>query len=224
MKSIYNIVLNDHGNHITISYGIHKSENHHQTNTQGNNLVISGPQWTGNDVLSRYRHALELHGQTGKYHLISHHICACIIQSPNYKSAQAHGPKPLCVLRRAPKACISISVCISYLYLCNHHTACICPQKAKAPKHMAQSLYVCSDGPQRPLISYHLHHCIWKGRILSNDFKNNHYTHIHIPFNHTLNHTTFEYIFLIFKKLSCFIQSRYTKSLTKHFNIISMRE
>ena len=58
--------------------------------------------------------------------------------------------------------CISISVCISFLYHCNHHTACLYPQKAKTPKHTAQSLYVCSDGPQRPLISYNLYHCIWR--------------------------------------------------------------
>ena len=62
MKSIYNIVLNDHENHITKSYEIQKSNNHHQTNTQRNNLVISGLQWTGNDIISRYHHALELHG------------------------------------------------------------------------------------------------------------------------------------------------------------------
>ena len=62
MKNIYNIVPNNHENHIIISYRIHKSKNHHQTSTQGINLVISGPQWTDNDVLSRYRHALELHG------------------------------------------------------------------------------------------------------------------------------------------------------------------
>ena len=62
MKNIYNIVPNNHENHITISYKIHKSKNHHQTSTQENNLVISGPQRTGNDVLSGYRHALELHG------------------------------------------------------------------------------------------------------------------------------------------------------------------
>ena len=47
---------NNHGNHITISYRIHKNENHHQTSAQGNNLIISGPQRTGNDV-SGYRHA-----------------------------------------------------------------------------------------------------------------------------------------------------------------------
>ena len=153
MKSIYNIPSNNHENHITISYRIYKFENHHQTDTQGKNLDVSGPQRTANDVLSRYHHAPELHGQTWKCHLISHHICVCIIQSSRDKSAQAHSPKPLCVLRRASKACISIYVCISYQYLCNHHTARISPQKAKAPKHTAQSLYVCSDGPQRPLIS-----------------------------------------------------------------------
>ena len=101
------------------------------------------------------------------------------------------GPKGLYLIRII---CILIFVCISYMYLCNHHTACICPQKAKVPKHTAQSLYVCSDGPQRTLISYHLYHSIWRGRVLSNDFKNNHYTHIHIPFNHILNHTTFLFI------------------------------
>ena len=47
-----------------------------------------------------------------------------------------------------------ISHVCQHLYLCNHHTACISPQKAKAPKHTAQILYVCSDRPQRPLISY----------------------------------------------------------------------
>ena len=62
MKSIYNIIPNNHGNHITISYRTHRSENHHQTSTQGNNLVVFGPQRTGNDVLSRYRHAPELRG------------------------------------------------------------------------------------------------------------------------------------------------------------------
>ena len=53
-----------------------------------------------------------------------------------------------------------ISSVSQYLYLCNHYIACICPQKAKAPKHTAQNLYLYSDGPQRPLISYHLYHCI----------------------------------------------------------------
>ena len=53
-----------------------------------------------------------------------------------------------------------ISSVSQYLYLCNHHIACIRPQKAKAPKHTVQNFYVCSDGPQRPLISYHLYHCI----------------------------------------------------------------
>ena len=44
MKNIYNIVPNNHINHITISYRIHKSKNHPQTNTQRNNLVLSRPQ------------------------------------------------------------------------------------------------------------------------------------------------------------------------------------
>ena len=61
MKDIYNIVPNNHGNHITISYKIYKSENHHQTSTQGNNLVVSGPQRMDNDVLFEYRHTPELH-------------------------------------------------------------------------------------------------------------------------------------------------------------------
>ena len=67
-------------------------------------------------------------------------------------------PKTSVCTQTSPKGlfliCIiysSIYVCISYLYLCNYHTTCICPQKAETPKHMAQSLYVCSDEPQRPL-------------------------------------------------------------------------
>ena len=69
------------------------------------------------------------------------------------------GPKGLYLIHII---CISISVCISCMYLCNHHTTCICPRKAKAPKHTAQSLYVCSNGPQRPLISSRMYHCIWR--------------------------------------------------------------
>ena len=38
--------------------------------------------------------------------------------------------------------------------------------------------------------------------VLSNDLKNNDYTYIHISFNHTLNHTTFQSTFLTFKILS----------------------
>ena len=133
------------------------------------------------------------------------------------------GPKGMYLICIICVICISISVCISYLYLCNHHTACICPQKAKAPKHTAQSLYVCSDGPQRHLISSHLYHCIWReGYCLM--ISKTIIILIHIPLNHILNHTTFESTFLVFKILSCFIQSRYTKSLTKHFNKIPMRE
>ena len=101
--------------------------------------------------------------------------------------------------------CISISVCISYLYVCNHHTPCICPQNAKAPKHTVQSLYVCSDGPQRPLISFVSLYV--ERRVLSNDFKNNLYTHIHIHSNHIfLFIITSKSTFLIFKILSYFIQ------------------
>ena len=104
--------------------------------------------------------------------------------------------------------CISMSVYISYMYHCTH-TTCICPQRAKAPKHTAQSLYVCSDGPQRPLISSHPYYCIWRGKVLSNDFKNNLFTHIHVYSNHTLNHTflfiiTSKSTFLIFRILSYF--------------------
>ena len=98
---------------------------------------------------------------------------------PKGQSTQVHGPKPLCVLRWAPKAYISFIS--QYQYLCNYHIACMSPQKAKAPKHTAQNLYVCSDGPQTPLISYHLYYCIWKGRVPSNNFANNLlYTYIHI--------------------------------------------
>ena len=127
----------------------------------------------------------------------------------------------ICIIR------ISISVCISYMYLCNYHTSFICPQKVKAPKHTIQIIYVCSDGTQRPLISFVSLYL--EGRVLSNDFKNNLYTHIHVHSNHTSNHTflfiiTSKSTFLIFKILSYFIQCRYRKSLTKHFNIISMRE
>ena len=95
---------------------------------------------------------------------------------PKGQCAQVHAPKPLCVLRRAPNAYIlsvsSYLVCIiisrlyhhipsvssvsQYMHLCNHYTACICSQKAKVPKHTAQSLYVCLDGPYRPLISSHI--------------------------------------------------------------------
>lgn len=34
-------------------------------------------------------------------------------------------------------------------------------------------------------ISFHMYNYIWRKRVLSNDFKNNLYTHIHIFFNHT---------------------------------------
>ena len=144
--------------------------------------------------------------------------------SPNDKSPK-HMAQSLCVYSDGPQRPAShlyhlyLNIC---LYLCNHHTTCICPQKAKSPKYTAQSLYVCSDGSRRPLISSVSLYL--EERVLSNDLKNNHYTHIHIPFNHTLNHIAFESIFLIFKILSYFIQCRYRKPLTKHFNIISMRE
>ena len=112
------------------------------------------------------------------------------------------GPKGLYLICIIYIICILIFVCISCMYLCNHHTTCKCTQKAEMPKHTAQSLYVCSDRPQRPLISshlisFHLYHCIWRGRVLSNDFKNNHYTHVHVYSNHTLNHT---FLFIITSK------------------------
>ena len=79
---------------------------------------------------------------------------------PKGQGAQAHSPKPLCVLRHVPKAYISYVLFVSqylsvsqYLYLCNHHTTWLFSQKAKAPKYTAQSLYVSSEGPQRPFIS-----------------------------------------------------------------------
>ena len=232
MKNIYNIVPNNNGNHITISYRIHKYENQHQIDTHGKNLVVSGPQWMGNDILSRYHHAPKLHGYTGKCHLISHHISSYLWIHNLVRKGQKHPsirPKTYVCTQTGPKGlyliciiCISIFICISYLYLYNHHTACICPQKAKAPKHTAQSLYVCSDGPQMPLISSVSLYL--EGRVLSNDFKNNLYTYIHIHSNHTFIFIiTSKSTLLIFKILSYFIQCRYDKPLTKHFNIISMR-
>ena len=98
------------------------------------------------------------------------------------------------------------------------------PPKGKGVQtHGPNPLCVFRQAP-KTFISSYLYNCIWRGRVLSNDLKNNQYTHLHMPFNLTLNHTTFESTFLVFKILSCFIQSRYTKSLTKHFNKIPMRE
>ena len=91
---------------------------------------------------------------------------------PRGQCAQVHGSKSMCVLRRAPKAYITsissyliyitishlyhhisfVSSVSQYLYLCNHHIACIRPQKVRAPKHTAQNLYVCSNGPQSPIL------------------------------------------------------------------------
>ena len=59
------------------------------------------------------------------------------------------------------------------MYLCNYHTHAYATKRQKRPntwlkvsKHMAQNLYVYSDGLQRPLISYYLYHCIWRERVL----------------------------------------------------------
>ena len=147
------------------------------------------------------------------------------------KSDQAHGPKLLCVLRRAPKACISSVSSVSQYLSVSH--ICIfviiiphayAPKRQKRPNTWPKASMCVQTGPKG--LSSHLISSVslyLEGRVLSNDFKNNHYTHIHILLNHILNHTTFKSTFLIFKILSCFIQSRYAKSLTKHFNKIPMR-
>ena len=112
-----------------------------------------------------------------------------------------------------------VSFVSQYLYLCNH--LCIhMPQNAKAPKQIAQSLYVYSNGPQWPLISYHLYQCIWRGWVMSNDFVTTFYTHVHkhvitsefsFPFYSTyLNSTQFS-----LKLLSWIYSKAIIKSLIK---------
>ena len=82
MKSIYNIVLNNYGNHITISYKIHKSENHHKQVPK--EIISSYPDLNG-QAMTYYlgtvtpRSYTDRQGNTISYLIISHHICASII-------------------------------------------------------------------------------------------------------------------------------------------------
>ena len=110
---------------------------------------------------------MDRHENTISYLIISHYICACIIQSPKDKIAQAHGPKPLCVLRRVPKACISsISYVSQYMSVSHICISIIIIPHAYAPKKQKRQntrpkISMCVQIGPKCLLS-HLYHCIWR--------------------------------------------------------------
>ena len=122
---------------------------------------------------------------------ISSHISSYLCMHnlvPKGQKRPSTRPKASMCTQTSPKGlyliciiCISIYVCISYMYHL-HLNICLiviiphayAPKRQKHPNTRPKTSMCVQTGPKGLyLISSHMYHCIWRGRVLSNDFPNN---------------------------------------------------